>query len=277
MATEQRKRAATYARDMSLDGPNQINLAGRERPPELRKLLREAARRPRPFDTVIVYNMRVLGRPEQAEETVRELASRGVNVETAEGNTPPVMRVDDQECGLAEFLAGTDQPAGEPADEDTEDVSRIMEILLADGTVHYWMYNMAACRMMEDLSSQDPGERKNISWPHQGPICVEYGTPIKLDPDESDRGVTSHMNGLVIIPEGGSTKIITVGNLGPELMAVVHRLDNASGRVTYDGAEDNGAPLEDNKMTPDEEDRTGGFYARLAAAMRNESEAPGTA
>ena len=78
------KRSAIYTRDMSQDGDEQINLDGRRRPRELRKLLQEARHKPRPFDVVIVSTMAVLGTPSQARAVVEELSALGIEVEAAD-------------------------------------------------------------------------------------------------------------------------------------------------------------------------------------------------
>ena len=87
--TEQgrRRKAALYTRDMSQDGEEQINLDGRRKPRELRKLLREARHKPRPFDVVIVSTMAVLGTPSQARAVVDELSALGIEVEAADWNS----------------------------------------------------------------------------------------------------------------------------------------------------------------------------------------------
>ena len=82
-----RRKATLYTRDMSQDGEEQINLDGRRRPRELRKLLREARHKPRPFDVVIVSTMAVLGTPSQARAVVEELSALGIEVEAADGNS----------------------------------------------------------------------------------------------------------------------------------------------------------------------------------------------
>ena len=84
-----RRKATLYTRDMSQDGEEQINLDGRRRPRELRKLLREARNKPRPFDVVIVSTMAVLGTPSQARAVVEELSALGIEVEAADGNSSP--------------------------------------------------------------------------------------------------------------------------------------------------------------------------------------------
>ena len=82
-----RRKATLYTRDMSQDGEEQINLDGRKRPRELRRLLRQARRKPRPFDVLIVSTMAVLGTPSQARAVVEELSALGIEVEAADGNS----------------------------------------------------------------------------------------------------------------------------------------------------------------------------------------------
>ena len=81
MSQHQGNRAATYVRDMSNDGPDQVNLLGKARPRALTELLKTAAQQPRPFDVVIVAHLRVLGRPEEAHRVIAKLANLGVTVE----------------------------------------------------------------------------------------------------------------------------------------------------------------------------------------------------
>ena len=87
--TEQgrRRKATLYTRDMSQDGEEQINLDGKRRPRELRKLLRAARHKPRPFDVVIVSTMAVLGTPSQTRAVVEELSALGIEVEAADWNS----------------------------------------------------------------------------------------------------------------------------------------------------------------------------------------------
>ena len=73
-------RFAAYMRDMSQDGPGQVNLIGQPRPPNLQRLLDDARRADRPFDVVLVAAMPVLGRPDQAQDVIGEFAAAGVRV-----------------------------------------------------------------------------------------------------------------------------------------------------------------------------------------------------
>ena len=88
MAEQNRpRRTAIYTRGMNQDGKEQINLDGGKRPRELRKLLRQARHKPRPFDVVIVPTMAVLGTPSQIQAVVKELSALGIEVEAADGNS----------------------------------------------------------------------------------------------------------------------------------------------------------------------------------------------
>ena len=81
------KRVVGYLRDMSEDGPEQINLDGKPRPPELRKLMKSAREKPRRFDAVVVSSMTVLGTPGQAKTIIEELNILGIEVITIDGST----------------------------------------------------------------------------------------------------------------------------------------------------------------------------------------------
>lgn len=85
--SEPPKRAVCYLRDMSEDGPEQINLDGKTRPPELRKMMEMAKQKPRTFDVLVVASMLVLGTPSQAQEVIKELAELGIEVKAADGST----------------------------------------------------------------------------------------------------------------------------------------------------------------------------------------------
>ena len=78
-------RAAIYVRDMSGDGPNQVNLIGQPRPIELQRLMEAADQDGRDFDVVVVYSEAVLGRPEQVQDIAHEFAAMGVRVEFSSG------------------------------------------------------------------------------------------------------------------------------------------------------------------------------------------------
>ena len=87
MSQSQGNRGVAYVRDTSDDGPDQINLLGKPRPRELRRLLETAAQEPRPFDVVIVAHLRVLGRPEEAHRVIAELANLGITVDIVHQDT----------------------------------------------------------------------------------------------------------------------------------------------------------------------------------------------
>ena len=72
---------------MSQDGPDQVNLNGKDRPDDLNDLMREAASKPRPFDALVVASMPVLGNPSQAQAVVEELKELGVQVMVKDGST----------------------------------------------------------------------------------------------------------------------------------------------------------------------------------------------
>ena len=80
-------RAVMYTRDMSNDGPEQINLDGKPRPPELQKIMKDAKKKPRQFDVLVVATMIVLGTPSQAQTVINELAEFGIEVKAADGST----------------------------------------------------------------------------------------------------------------------------------------------------------------------------------------------
>ena len=81
------KRAVAYVRNMSEDGPEQINLDGKPRPPELRKIIRSAKRKPRTFDVLVVSSITVLRTPSQAQTVIKELSALGIEVITTDGST----------------------------------------------------------------------------------------------------------------------------------------------------------------------------------------------
>ena len=59
-----------------------------ERRPKLEKLIRRAAKRPRPFDEVLVYSRWVLGNERQQEDAISRLAEHGVSVTFVDENPP---------------------------------------------------------------------------------------------------------------------------------------------------------------------------------------------
>lgn len=81
---EQKPRAALYAREMGNDGPDGDHGCGADHPPELRKLLRDAAGIPRPFETVIVATPKVLGNAEQQRRAREALMEYGITVQAAD-------------------------------------------------------------------------------------------------------------------------------------------------------------------------------------------------
>ena len=85
MLENQKPRVALYARDMTGEDEDQLNLIGQERPVELQMLIQTAAQSPRPFDILLVTTMAVLGTPSQAAAVCRELEMLGVTVETEDG------------------------------------------------------------------------------------------------------------------------------------------------------------------------------------------------
>ena len=77
------QRNVAYIRDVSGDGPGQVNLIGKPRPPQLQRLLKAAAQDDRDFDVVLVHSPVVFGRPEQVQDIVHEFAAMGVRIEYA--------------------------------------------------------------------------------------------------------------------------------------------------------------------------------------------------
>ena len=59
-----------------------------ERRPKLEKLIRRAAKRPRPFDKVIVYRRWVLGNKRQQDDAISRLGEHGVSVTFVDENPP---------------------------------------------------------------------------------------------------------------------------------------------------------------------------------------------
>ena len=67
----EKKRAAVYmCEDLGIS---------RERP-RLEALIREASKKPRPFEAVFIYNSSVLGTPEEAQDAVSRLTELGIEV-----------------------------------------------------------------------------------------------------------------------------------------------------------------------------------------------------
>ena len=77
--SEPQKRGAIYAGEEN----------GRSGPrPKLEEMIRQAAKRPRPFDMVMVYSPRVLGSPEDVKSTIARFEEHGVEVRFAKDQEP---------------------------------------------------------------------------------------------------------------------------------------------------------------------------------------------
>ena len=74
--------AAIYARDQYANIP--FKDEDGNWPEKLQGLLDQAAKVPRPFETVIVATPAVLGRPEEAQEVVDHLAQFGITIQAAD-------------------------------------------------------------------------------------------------------------------------------------------------------------------------------------------------
>lgn len=84
MATTRQPQAAVYARENYLTEP--IRMPDGTYPPKLDRLLKRAAKIPRPFDTLFVATAAVLGTPQDAQEIIDKLSQYGVTVNTADGS-----------------------------------------------------------------------------------------------------------------------------------------------------------------------------------------------
>ena len=77
---EHQKRATIYTREIDPDRVVPLRDANGEYPPELKKLLHQASRVPRPFDIVMVYFESVLGTPGERRDIEEEFAQHGISL-----------------------------------------------------------------------------------------------------------------------------------------------------------------------------------------------------
>ena len=80
----QTPKVAIYAREIKADQVTPLRNARGQYPPDLRRLLQQAAQVPRPFDILSITTESVLGTPQEKQEVERRLRKYGIVVKVTD-------------------------------------------------------------------------------------------------------------------------------------------------------------------------------------------------
>lgn len=214
-----RKRAAAYTTEHP----------GVHRPrPELEALIREAARRPRPFDVVMVQRIDMLGTPEDAHSAVARLAEFGVDLIAAIPVPTPFP------SGILLSWLQRPPPAG-PRPYSVEHIRRILlsGAINSPTTKRVVMDHLTAVRLYRDPGNPPQEILRTLTWPFDEPTYIEYSEPITLATDGHDADEQRQLlHGLIIRPGPPPRSITAVHTQGAELNLLTAAVDLQTASAT---------------------------------------------
>ena len=202
------KTAATYVTE---------HIGSRTHRPQLNRLIAAAARRPRPFDILIIWRIDALGTPEDAHNTVARLTEHSVEVIASEP-IPPLVPSD-------YFLNWLRDNAPKAQDsEEQEDRENAQQLITAPETKRILVKNMEAAFAYESMHINGPADTAGLTWPFDEPMYIEYSKPLKLN--GSNPGVHELLHGMVIIPteEPGTKGVISLYTNGARFAPFRHQI-----------------------------------------------------
>lgn len=159
--------------------------------PELNRLIAAAARKPRPFDILMVWRIDALGTPEDAHNAVARLAEHGIEVIATEP-IPPLTPSD----YFINWIRDN-APQGQNAQEQ-EESANAQNLIKAPDTRSILVKNMQAALAYESMQMDGPADTNGLTWPFDDTTYIEYSKPLKLD--GSEPGNQELLHGMLMVP-----------------------------------------------------------------------------
>ncbi len=113
--------------------------------------------------------------------------------------------------------------------------------------------------MIQDDTVWPQDHHRQLPWPHEEPIYVEYDMPItltKMGPDDTQE----YLNAVIIYPGRKKARVTSLGTKGYWLRYDHHTQDLLTGAVTSDSRPHHESQAEEHR-------RISRYLARLAARM----------
>ena len=171
-------------------------------------------------------------------------------------------QVTPEECAFPELLLNIPTHPGKRGRLQKEERRSLIATIRSYDTTRYAIERKIILGMILNESPIPPEMSGNIRWPNEGTIYVEYTDSIKLDPRYPGDELSEYFNGLLIIPNGDTAEIQTLGTSGLDILLRKDTIDLRNGIIDSDRW--NEIPEDVREM---ERQGTQRYFARLAAYM----------
>ena len=167
-----------------------------------------------------------------------------------------------EECVFPELLLKIPAHPGKRGRLQKEERRSLIATIRSYDTTRYAIERKIILGMILNETPTPPEMSRNIRWPHEGTIYVEYTDSIKLDPRYPGDELSEYFNGLLIIPNGDTAEIQTLGTSGLDILLRKDTIDLRNGTIDSDRWDE--IPEDVREM---ERQGTQRYFARLAAYM----------
>ena len=191
----EKKQAAMYLSE------NQGNSQDR---PGLERLIKEAGQESRGFDAVVIHSTTVLGTPEEARNAIAKFTELGIEVMTVVGGIGPYGWEGDPGRVL-KWLSDSTHPSQDEQEEEAR--KEVSDLLQRDDTTRMIMNHMAAVGVFETRDPVPPEIRRELRWPSESNLYIEYARPIIVDP--VSKGDPEELMQGIIVAQGENPRAVT--------------------------------------------------------------------
>ena len=171
-------------------------------------------------------------------------------------------QVGPEECEFPNILLTAPTRPGERGRLEEGKRRNLIATIRSHQTVRYIIETKTIMGMILNDTPMPPEMSRNIRWPHNGTIYVEYLSPIKMDPLYPGDECPEYFNGLMIVPGESTAEIQTLGTSGIDLFTLKDTMDLNDGTITSERWKE--IPEE---VRETEKQGTRRYFARLAAYM----------
>ena len=226
--------------------------------PALKRLISEAAKKSRNFNTVIIDNINVLGTPDEAQNVIARFGELGIEVITMVGGTGP-HGWEGPPSRTMKWLA--EHPCHVQNRHEKEDRKELSALLEMDDVVRMVIDQTAVVEIFKTRHPIPWETRKDLRWPSEDNLYIEYSNAIVMDPLE-DGDPEKIMQGVIVARGKNPRKVMTIMTIKSYMTLVRSWVDLEHGTAAW------GDPMRERRQEEDENGRAvGSALAGLAALI----------
>jgi hypothetical protein len=226
--------------------------------PALKRLIAEAAKKSREFDTVKIDNISVLGTPDEAQNAIARFRELGIEVIAMVGGTGPY-GWEGPPSRTMKWLA--EHPCHAQNRHEKEDRKEFSALLKMDDVVRMVIAPMAVVEIFKTRHPIPWETRRDLRWPSEDNLYIEFANAIVMDPLE-DGDLDKVMHGIIVARGENPRKVMTIMTIGGCMTLVRSWVDLEHGTAAW------GDPMRGRHPEEDENGKAvGSALAGLAALI----------